>query len=194
VEYKFCSNPNSLLSPYVFSFSDNNNIPIPGQKAKEATQQSMFNKIFKMEAFSGPDGTTGDHLVGSHSIHKFVSMHMRCCVCNKDDKDICGCWKWYEDIELPYPDAKVAETLCIGRTRPLYFLFHEEVISINMNGVEEVQGASTTMAMLQTYTILSNVGHKICQCLPNLAALVLGKPLLVVWLIYSPCNETHKLR
>ena len=88
----------------------------------------------------------------------------------------------YEDTELPYPDAKVAEKLCLGG--PCYYLFHEEVASNNANEV------STTMPMLQTY-ILSNVVPNIRQRLPDSAALVLGKALL--WLIYSPYNETHNL-
>jgi hypothetical protein len=187
MELNFRSNPNALLSPYIFSFSDDNDIPTGGQKAKETTQ-TMFNKIFKMEAFNGPDGTTGDHL-GSHSIRKFAATHTRRCGCNKDDKDIRGRWKSkarvsdvYEDTELPYPDAKVAEKLCLGG--PCYYLFHEEVTSNNANEV------STTMPMLQTY-ILSNVVPNIRQRLPDLAALVLGKALL--WLIYSPYNETHNL-
>jgi hypothetical protein len=106
MELNFRRNPNALLSPYVFIFSDNNDIPACGQKAKECAQ-TMFNKIFKMEAFNGPDGSSGD-LLGSHSIRKFAATHTHCCGCNTDDKDIHGWWKTkacvsdvYEDTELP---------------------------------------------------------------------------------------------
>ena len=188
MELNFRRNPNALLSPYVFSFSDDNDIPAGGQKAKECAQ-TMFNKIFKMDAFNGPDGRSGD-LLGSHSIRKFAATHTRRCGCNKDDKDIRGRWKTkarvsdvYEDTELPYPDAKVAEKLSIGG--PCYYLFHEEVTSAP-NEVDE----ASTMGMLKTF-ILSNVVPNIRQRLPDSVALVLGKALL--WLIYSPYNATHNL-
>ena len=92
MELNLRSNPNAILSPYVFSFSDDNSIPNGGQKSKE-TAQLMFGKIFKMEAFTGPDGTgVADHL-GSHSIRKFAAAHTRRCGCSKDNKDIRGRWK-----------------------------------------------------------------------------------------------------
>jgi Transcriptional activator of glycolytic enzymes len=189
MELNLRSNPNAILSPYVFSFSDDNSIPNGGQKSKE-TAQLMFGKIFKMEAFTGPDGVA-DHL-GSHSIRKFAATHTRRCGCSKDDKDIRGRWKSkarvsdvYEDTELPYPDAKVAEKLCIGG--PCFYLFPEELTNNNAESEDE---CTSTVVMLKTF-ILSNVVPNIRQRLPDSAALVLGKALL--WLIYSPYNETHNL-
>jgi hypothetical protein len=45
----------------------------------------------------------------------------RACGIHKDEKDIGGCWKGkgrvsdaYNNVELPYPDAKVAAVLCGG--------------------------------------------------------------------------------
>jgi hypothetical protein len=194
MELNLRSNPNAILSPYVFNFSDDNSIPSGGQKSKE-TAQLIFGKIFKMEAFTGPadannDGAA-DHL-GSHSIRKFAATHTRRCGCSKDDKDIRGRWKSkarvsdvYEDTELPYPDAKVAEKLCVGG--PCFYLFPEELTN---NNSELEGGTSATIAMMRTF-ILSNVVPNIRQRLPDSAAIVLGKALL--WLIYSPYNETNNL-
>jgi hypothetical protein len=53
-------------------------------------------------------------------VRKFGSTHARKCGITKDEKDVRGRWKKgrtsdvYDDIELPFPDAKVAGKLCIG--------------------------------------------------------------------------------
>jgi len=128
--------------------------------------------------FTGPDGTgVADHL-GSHSIRKFAATHTRRCGCSKDDKDIRGRWKSkarvsdvYEDTELPYPDAKVAEKLCIGG--PCFYLFPEELTNNNAESEDE---CTSTVVMLKTF-ILSNVVPNVRQRLPDSAALVLGKAL-----------------
>jgi hypothetical protein len=52
---------------------------------------------------------------------------------------------------------------------------------------EEGSSGLSTIVMLKTF-ILSNIVPNICQRLPDLAALVLGKALL--WLIYLPYNAT----
>jgi hypothetical protein len=88
----------------------------------------------------------------------------------------------YEDTELPYPDAKVAEKLCMGGA--CYYLFPEELTN------NEVEAGTSTIAMLKTF-VLSNVVPNIRKKLPDSAALVLGKALL--WLIYSPYDATHNL-
>ena len=88
----------------------------------------------------------------------------------------------YEDTELPFPDAKVAEKLCIGGA--CYYLFPEELSNT------EVEAGNSTIAMLKTF-ILSNVVPNTRKRLPDSAALVLGKALL--WLIYSPYNATHNI-
>ncbi len=180
-------NPNAILLPYVFIFSDNNSIPSGGQKSKE-TAQLIFRKIFNLEEFTGHadannDGAA-DHL-GSHSIRKFAATHTRRCGCNKDDKDIRGRWKSkarvsdvYKDTELPYPDAKVAEKLCVGG--PCFYVFPEELSNNNL----ELEGGTSMIAMLRTFILLINVVPNIRQRLLNSAAIVLGKALL--WLIYSP--------
>jgi hypothetical protein len=106
-----------MISPYLFSFSDNITIPLGGQKSKDIAQKIFGQRIFKREEFLIAEG--GGPL-GSHSVRKDAATHVRRCGVTKDEKDIRGRWKVkgrvsddYEDIELPYPGAKVAEkALC----------------------------------------------------------------------------------
>ena len=189
MELNHLENPNAALLPYLFNFSDDVSIPKGGQKSKE-TAQTIFNKVFKIEVFLGGDTDGGTDSLGSHSIRKFAARtHAQHSGCTRDDKDIGGRWKSkarvldvYEDTELSYPDAKVAEKLCFGGA--WYCLFPEEVT----NTVAEEE--ESTAAMMKTY-ILSNVVPNIWKCLPDLAALVLGKALL--WLIYSPNDASNLL-
>ena len=188
MELNLKNNANALLSPYVFNFCDDNSIPTGGQKSKE-TAHNMFNRVFRMAEFNGTT-TGGTDNLGSHSIRKFAATHVRKSGCSKDDKDIRGRWKSkarvsdvYEDTELPYPDAKVAEKLCIGGA--CYYLFPEELTTNN-----EVEAGQSTIGMIKTF-ILSNVVPNIRKKLPDSAALVLGKALL--WLIYSPFDATHNI-
>ncbi len=87
-----------------------------------------------MESFTGIEGGgIAAEGVGSHSIRTFAATHARRLGCTKkDDKDISGRWKSktrvsdvYEDTELPFPDAKVAEKLCIGG--PCLYSFPDEL-------------------------------------------------------------------
>ncbi len=189
MELNLRCNPNALLSPYVFGFCDDNSIPAGGKKSKE-TAHNMFSKIFKMEAFTGIEGGgVAAEGLGSHSIRKFAATHARRSGCTKDDKDIRGRWKSktrvsdvYEDTELPYPDAKVAEKLCIGG--PCFYLFPEELTNTT------VEDGTSMIAMMKTF-ILSNVVPNVRKRLPDSAALVLGKALL--WLIYSPYDATNNV-
>ena len=106
------ANANAATSPYVFSFSDDVDVPNGGQKAKNIAQAIFGQKVFKMEAFSnvGGDNNGTTLLLGSHSIRKYAATHARKCGCSKDEKDIRGRWKSkgrvsdvYDDVELPYP-------------------------------------------------------------------------------------------
>jgi hypothetical protein len=187
-ELNLRANASALISPYLFSFCDDISIPTGGQKSKDIAQTIFGQKIFKMEEFAacGDAGETAC-LLGSHSIRKYAATHCRRCGCNKDEKDIRGRWKAkgrvsdvYDDVELPYPDAKVAEKLCIGGA--CYYLFQNEDAN-NLNGiVDETIGKH--IDMMKTF-ILSAVVPNICNRLPESCALVLGKALL--WFIY--CND-----
>jgi len=113
--------PVVMDSPYVFCFSDDVRVPEGGRKAKQMVQK-LFKEVFTSDGFIAEfKKDKGAMLLGSHSIRKYVSTHVRKCGVTKDEKEIRGRWKGrgrvsdvYDDVELPFPDAKVAEKLCSG--------------------------------------------------------------------------------
>ena len=136
------------------------------KKAKDIAQSIFGQNVFKRDEFQ----LSG--LLGSHSIRKFAATHVRKCGISKDDKDIRGRWKGkgrvsdvYDDVELPYPDCKVAEKLCIGG--PYFYLIDNTVVD------------STIM----TTFILTKVVPNTRRRLPDSTCLVLGKA--IVWLVFS---------
>jgi hypothetical protein len=76
----------------------------------------------------------------------------------------------YDDVDLPYPDAKVDEKLCGGG--PCFYVSDP--------------GLDATMVI--TF-VLSCVVPNIRKRLPESACLVLGKALL--WLICSPVTDKY---
>ena len=109
-------------------------------------------------------------LLGSHSIRKFASTHVRRCGISKDDKDTRGRWKGrgrvsdqYNDVELPYPDCKVAEKLCMGG--PCFYLINNTICSSNVP---------------MTF-ILTKVVPNIRRRVPDLTAIVLVKAVLCLF-------------
>ena len=167
LESNLKSNPSAVASPYVFSFSDDVTVPSGGRKAKDVAQSIFGQKVFKLDEFQ----TTAGQL-GSHSIRKFAATHVRRCGISKDDKDIRGRWKGkgrvsdvYDDVELPYPDCKVAEKLCIGG--PCFYLVDTSICNSNI---------------LATF-ILTKVVPNIRRRLPDSVSIILGKAVL--WLVFS---------
>jgi len=159
-------NPSAIASPYVFAFSDDVTVPSGGQKAKEMAQNIFGQKVFKRDEFQAAG------LLGSHSIRKFAATHVRRCGISKDDKDTRGRWKGktrvsdrYDDVELPYPDCKVAEKLCIGG--PCYYLINSSICN---------------PSVLTTF-ILTKVTPNVRRRLPDSTCIVLGKAVL--WLVFS---------
>jgi hypothetical protein len=111
-------------------------------------------------------------LLGSDSIRKFALTHVRNCEISKDDKDTRGRWKGKgrvsdrcDDVELPYPDCKVAEKLCLGG--PCYYFIYTSICSVTV---------------LSTF-ILTKVVPNICKRLPDSTSIVLG--MAVLWLVFS---------
>jgi len=110
-----------------------------------------------------------DGPLGTHSMRKFGSSHCRKNGCSKDEKDYRGRWKKartsdvYDDIELPYPDAKVCDKLCIGG--PCKYVIRENC------------GLSEDF-------ILQYVTPNIKKRFPREVALILGYALM--WVIFSP--------
>eukprot|EP00980_Cylindrotheca_fusiformis_P006798 scaffold1423_cov74-Cylindrotheca_fusiformis.AAC.1 len=109
------SSPTGAITPYLFSFSDDVTIPRGGDKSSSMVQHLLQSAIFNKPEFqqSGP--------LGSHSLRKYAATTVRNKGASKDEKDLRGRWKSsqrisdiYDDVELPFPDAKVAGLLCIG--------------------------------------------------------------------------------
>ena len=106
----------AMDSPYLFAFSADCRIPEGGTNCKNALKYILMSNIFKNSNLRLDD----NDCLGSHSLRKFGATRARRCGVSKDEKDTRGRWKCrrvsdvYEDIELPWPDLKVAASLCIG--------------------------------------------------------------------------------
>jgi hypothetical protein len=86
----------------------------------------------------------------------------------------------YDDVEQPYPDAKVAEKLSIGAA--CFYIFPYE--DANVNGGVIYATIGNNMEMLMTF-VLTQVLPNIQHCVPESCAVVLGKGFL--WFIY--CDD-----
>jgi len=132
--------------------------------------QNIFgHKMFNREEFIDDEGP-----LGSHSIRKFGATHVRRCGCSKDEKDIRGRWKgkgrvsdMYDNVELPYPDAKVAEKLCFGGA------------CIYKNCDEDDVFKNSVINNFLLTIVVPNIRKK----LPESVSLVLGRSLL--WCAFS---------
>ena len=189
-------NPNAMLSPFLFAFSDDISIPGGGLKTKDVVQNILGQHVFRRPEFQsiiGEEGAdnadVGIGLLGSHSIRKFAATHSRRCGITKDEKDIRGRWKnrarvsdAYDDVELPYPDAKVANKLCIGGPC-FYLLANEQANGDNLPGDNDANVNSTVM--IKTF-LLSNVVPNLRRRMSESCCFILGKALL--WYIYSTNN------
>jgi hypothetical protein len=177
LELNLKSNPVAMSSPYVFCISDDIRMPEGGLKSK-AMIQNALKVMFKGEQFKCvEEEEAASMLLGSHSVRKYAATYARRCGVTKDEKDIRGRWKGqgrvsdiYDDVELPYPDAKVAEKLCGGG--PCFYLCDPTL----------------DMAMMNSF-VLNHVVPNIKKRLPESACLVLGKALL--WLICSPVVDQY---
>lgn len=151
----------------MFGFTDNIMVPKGGEHAKDLVQSIFNSEIFNRQEFvdTGP--------LGSHSVRKFASSHVRKCGISRDEKDIRGRWKSrrhvsdiYDDVELPFIDAKVAGMLCIGG--PCKY------------AIKEGSGINDAF-------ILQNVMTKTRTRVGDTVAKVLGKALL--WYIMDPSSD-----
>ena len=105
--------PHAKHSPYVFGFSADCRFPEGGTSSKQIVRKLIAGAIKEMDNLTG--------LLGAHSIRKFGATRVRRCGATRDDRDIRGRWKRkrsvgdvYDDVELPWPDTKLATYLCIG--------------------------------------------------------------------------------
>ena len=131
----------------------------------KSTAADHLNQVIRGEGFPLFDKLP----LGTHSIRKFPSTYARRNGCSRDDVDVRGRWKrmkrmvdTYIDVELPYPDAKVAAVLAIGG--PVRYELREG-------------------CRLTDQWVLENVGEEIKKIFPDMVAILLGKALL--WAIYD---------
>ena len=103
------------LSPYVFDFSGDHTER--GATKSNAFVQEALRKVYTGGEFIAEK----DGPLGSHSTRKYSSTRARRSGATKDDRDYRGRWKTdrrvgdrYEDVELPFVDAKVAGMTCVG--------------------------------------------------------------------------------
>ena len=127
---------------------------------------SRFKKIVDSENFE----KAAEGELGSHSTRKFAATFARRNGCSRDDVDARGRWKgtrrvvdMYIDSTIPYPDAKVAASLCVGGAIK-YELRSDSRISDDW--------------------LLEHVSRNILRVFPRQMALVLGKALL-----WGICDE-----
>ena len=127
------------------------NKSVASQKLKEMFESDDFVKESEGE-------------LGSHSTRKFAATFARRNGCSKDDVDARGRWKGnkrivdsYIDSTIPYPDAKVAASLCVGGAIK-YVLRGESRISDDW--------------------LVQNVSSNIGRLFPQPMAVVLGNALL----------------
>jgi hypothetical protein len=155
-------------TPYIFGLNEDVRVPQGGDKIKDAVSDT-----FAKQVFNRTEVVTDDGPLGTHSFRKFASTFCRRNGCSKDEKDLRGQWKRrartsdvYDDVELNWPDAKVASRLCVGG--PCKYV------------VKEGAGVSNNF-------ILQHVVPSICTRFSDEVALVLGKALL--WLVFSEENS-----
>ena len=107
---------------------------------------------------------SADGELGSHSTRKFAATLARRNGCSRDDVDMRGRWKGqkrivdtYIDSQLPYPDAKVAASLCIGGA-----------IKYDLRSGSRISND----------WLIEHVGRNIATLFPTQMAVVLAKALL----------------
>jgi hypothetical protein len=106
--------PWAVTSLYVFLFKNDHRVPEGATKSKAHVQRTLHVVFNEHDEFAKTK-------LGSHSVWKYASTTVQNLGATKDEKDICGRWKLsmrisdvYNDIELPFPDAKLAGLLCPG--------------------------------------------------------------------------------
>ena len=113
--------PHAELTPYLFGFSTDTREQYGAELSKAMIQTILGGTIFKRTNALVGNGVGAHGPLGTHSVRKMASTHSQKCGGTKDDRDTRGRWKGkarvgdrYDDVELPWPDVKVASMLCIG--------------------------------------------------------------------------------
>ena len=139
----------------------------------------ILSDIFTSDDFEsnfGDGRSSIGALLGSHSLRKCAATHTRRNGCSHDEIDLRGRWKhlkrqvdMYVDTSVPYPDAKVCVSLCIGGA-----------ISYEIRKGSGVDDA----------WILRNVCPNITENhIFRRTALVLGRAIM--WTCFDPLTSSH---
>ena len=113
--------PNANNTPYLFSFNADVTVPKGANKSKNFVAKALRD-ILRTEEFRSVavDDNDDEDNTGSHSTRKYAASEARNSGGSKDETDLRGRWKCrrvsdtYANVELPYPDAKMASYLCKG--------------------------------------------------------------------------------
>ena len=110
----------ALLTPFTFGFSQDTTIETGANASKNIVQGIFGGSIFK-ESNAAICDSGGSGCLGTHSVRKMSSTHAHQSGANKDERNIRERWKGkqqvgdrYNNVELPWPDLKVTQMLCIG--------------------------------------------------------------------------------
>ena len=119
LEHMYPTEPNADCITNCFALSSS-------PEASKRRARKLLKEVFESDEFNlrlGSDSSVSLELwLGSHSLRKSAATHARQNGCSRDEIDLRGGWKKktrqadvYIDTEVPYPDAKVAGALCVGR-------------------------------------------------------------------------------
>lgn len=110
----WCEVGDGLASPYLFGRSND------PDRNKAFIANKLKRHIWDATNDLGNSMMDASDLLGTHSLRKFSTTYAMRNGCSKDDVAARGRWRKrqvvdrYIDVELPYPDAKVASILAVG--------------------------------------------------------------------------------
>jgi hypothetical protein len=166
LESNLKSNPSAIASPYVFSFPTTLQCLAVVKRQKTLRRVSSDRMCLSVKCLKWQDywgaiqfADLQQHMLENVGYPKTTRIYKVVWKGKGRVSDV------YDDVELSYPDCKVAEKLCFGG--PCFYLIDNTVVDVT----------------IMTTFILTKVVPNICQRLPTSACLVLGKA--VVWLIFS---------
>ena len=100
------------MTPYLFAFNNNNDVTAGRGQSKQ-----MVQNVLRTEMLNRPEYSVTENKgpLGIHSVRKLSATHTRKNGCTKDEKYLRVKWKAkgrvldvYDDIEIPFPGAKLA--------------------------------------------------------------------------------------
>ena len=170
--------PHAENTPFLFGFSADVRDPQGAITNKNIIQDILGGNVFKAANSQVGEGVGQHGPLGTHSIRKLASTHSRRSGATKDERDIRGRWKGkgrvadvYDDVELPWPDVKVASMLCVGG--PCKYVLNQGI-----DGIDEE-------------FVLNFVAPNIRKRVGDEAAVILGNALL--YAIFNISDDTNNV-